>query len=98
APERALAAAKDDPERAVDEDVAEGIAEPAAHRAEPRVGEPPGREAILRARDIEIGLATEHEIAGLPVVAAAHAARDAGGLRRVVGGVAPLIAELAAEI
>src|SRR5207249_1514814 len=46
AAELEVAAAEGEPERAVDEDVAEGIAEPAAHCAEPWVREFPGCEAV----------------------------------------------------
>src|SRR5215470_12637118 len=92
------AAADGETERAVDEHVAEGIADASAHGAEPRIGELPAGEAVLRRRNVEIGLGAEHEAAGLPVVAAAHTTGDTGGPRRVVGGIAPLIAKLAAEI
>src|SRR5215470_19722418 len=92
------AAADGETERAIDEHVAEGIADASAHGAEPRIGELPAGEAVLRCRNVEIGLGAEYQAASLPVVAAAHTTGDAGGPRRVVGGIAPLIAELAAEI
>src|SRR5215470_16977757 len=49
-----LALTEGEPERAVDQHIAEGVAEPAAHCAEPWVRELPGREAVLRAREIEL--------------------------------------------
>src|SRR5262245_6907489 len=91
-------AADGETERAVDEHVAEGIADASAHRAEPRIGELPAGEAVFRPRDVEFGLGAEHDAAGLPVVAGAHTTRDAGGARRVIRDIGPLIAKLAAEI
>src|SRR5262245_6505753 len=43
-----LPAADGEPERAVDEHIAERIADAAAHGAEPRIGELPAGEAVLR--------------------------------------------------
>src|ERR1700741_2045514 len=54
APKLDLALAEGEPERAVHKHIAERIAEPAAHCAEPWVRELPGRETVLRARKIEL--------------------------------------------
>src|ERR1700674_5870042 len=59
---------------AVEEDIAEGIAGPAAHCAEPRIGELPGRKCIVGAGGLDVAFEAEHPWTPLPVVAGLNAA------------------------
>ena len=69
----------------------------AAQRAEPRVGELPGREGVVGAAGLDVAFDADHPLPELPVVAGLHAADDP----TVVGllcDVAPGVAEIDADI
>src|SRR5260221_8609115 len=83
---------------AIKQHVAERIADPAAHRAEPGVGELPRREGIVSAGRLDIAFDTEHPRTLLPVVTSLNAACEAQRLGRIVVDRTPSIAEVAAEI
>src|SRR6202035_4230311 len=83
---------------AIEQDVVERVAGPAAYRAEPRIGELPGRECIGGAGGLDVAFDAEHPRPGLPIVAALHSAHESRGLGRVVVDGAPGPAEIAAKI
>src|SRR6266480_774695 len=87
---------------AIDQEIVENIARPAAHRAEPRIGELPGREGIIGAGSLDVAFEAEHprtqRTTRLPVVAGLNAADETRRPGRVVLDRAPGIAEVAAEI
>src|SRR3954469_9287802 len=82
----------------VNQNIVERVADASAQRAEPAIGEFPGREGIGGSRGGDIRFSAKHELPSLPVVTALHPARDAGRVGRVPRRVAPLIAKIAAQI
>src|SRR5262249_12376765 len=82
----------------VEQNVVEGVAGTRPQRAEPGIGELPGRDGAAGGRDRDLGSPADKELAALQVVAAVEAACDAGRIGRVAGGVGPLVAEMLADV
>ncbi len=83
----------------VEQHVVHGIADAAAHGAEPEVGELPGRQTQSSApTGLDIALDAEHELSRLPVVAVLHTTRNRGGLARLIIDTTPAVSEVSAEI
>src|SRR5580704_5238832 len=83
---------------AVDQDVADRVAGPGPHGPEPRIGEFPRRESVGGAGNLDVRLAAEDQLPGLPVVAGLRAPGEAGRTGRIVARRAPPVAEIAAQI
>src|SRR6185437_13659436 len=85
---------------AIEQHIVDRIADPAAHRSEPRIGELPRRKGIVSGARLQVTLDAEHPgtLTGLPVVTGLHAARKTRRAGRIVVDRAPGIAEIAAEI
>src|ERR1700742_1793312 len=83
---------------AVEQDVAEGVADPAARRSKPGVGELPGRERIFGTADLDVAFHAEHQRTRLPIVAALDTALQARRIGRIVVDRAPGPAEIGAEV
>src|SRR6266550_4859056 len=83
---------------AEEQNVAEGIAGPAAHRAEPRVREFPGCKCVVSAGGLDVAFDAEHPRSGLPVVTDLGAADKTRRPGRIVIDRAPGIAQIGAEI
>src|SRR5580704_11811401 len=73
-----LQLAEGDAGRAIKQEVADRITGATPHGAEPGIGELPRRESVAGARQLNVRLAPQHELTGLPIVAALDAAREAG--------------------
>ncbi len=91
-------AAKRDPERSVDQHLVQREPDAAARGAEPGIGELPCREGVLGGGGLQVRFDPEHELAGLPIVAGLTTAADAGRMGAVAGDIAPLVAEVRAQI
>src|SRR6266446_3984053 len=83
---------------AEEQNVAEGIAGPAAHCAEPRVREFPGCKCIFGAAGLDVAFEAEHPRSGLPIVTDLGATHKTRRLGQIVIDRAPGIAEIGAEI
>src|SRR6185437_9513066 len=62
------AAAIGEAEGGIEQYVVHRVADPAAQRSEPGIGEPRCREAAVGVRSLQVGLGADHEGAELPVV------------------------------
>src|SRR6266446_2776377 len=80
------------------QNVAEGIAGPAAHRAEPGIREFPGCKCVVSAGGLDVAFDAEHPRSGLPVVTDLGAADKTRRPGRIVIDRAPGIAQIGAEI
>src|SRR5580698_2572538 len=76
--------AETEPGGSVDQDIIEGDAGTAAYCAVPRICELKWGRRIPRAGDVEISLATDNELAELPIVAGFDAALESVRAGRVI--------------
>src|SRR5882724_12595367 len=84
---------------AIQQNVVERIADPAAHRAEPWIRKLPGRKCLVGAGNLDVAFDAEHpRLIQSPIVAALHAAHKTRRLGRIVIDGAPSVTDIAAEI
>src|ERR1700751_2919789 len=69
---------------AVEQDVVEGVAGTATQRAEPGVGEFPGREGVVGAAQLDVALDAEHPTSALPIVTRLSPADETRRFGRIV--------------